>query len=61
MLRTVKAWREVCPPWVAAELVARCVLPRVLAAVRHWDPTHDTQPVHGWVLPWHELAGRCGR
>ncbi|CAB3238610.1 unnamed protein product [Arctia plantaginis] len=57
MLRAIVAWQEVCPSWVSQNCVTRCVVPRVLAAVRAWDPTGDTQPVHQWVLPWHELAG----
>ncbi|XP_059051690.1 septin-interacting protein 1 [Achroia grisella] len=45
------------PRWLAAGWAARCVVPPLLAAVRAWDPTGDTQPLHHWVLPWHDLAG----
>ncbi|KAM3962141.1 septin interacting protein 1 [Aphomia sociella] len=46
-----------CPAWLAAGWAARCVVPLLLEAVRAWDPTGDTQPLHHWVGPWHQLAG----
>ncbi|XP_068619561.1 septin-interacting protein 1 [Battus philenor] len=57
MLRVFEAWAAACPPWMLESCAARSVVPRLLAAVRAWDPTGDTQPLHHWVLPWHDLAG----
>uniref|UniRef100_A0A2A4K201 G-patch domain-containing protein n=1 Tax=Heliothis virescens TaxID=7102 RepID=A0A2A4K201_HELVI len=59
MVRAVTAWQAACPAWVSRAAVTRGVLPRLLAAVRAWDPTHDTQPLHLWVLPWHDIAGEA--
>lgn len=59
MLRAVQAWQHASPAWVTRACVSRVVVPRLLAAVRAWDPTHDTQPLHLWVLPWHDLAGEA--
>ncbi|XP_039760195.1 septin-interacting protein 1 isoform X2 [Pararge aegeria] len=59
MLRAVQAWREASPAWLLRAAVARHVAPRVLHGVRAWDPTRDPQPLHAWVLPWHELAGEA--
>lgn len=59
MLRAIVAWQEACPPWVIQNCVTRFVVPKVLTAVRAWDPTGDTQPVHNWVLPWHDIAGEA--
>ncbi|CAH0677879.1 unnamed protein product [Spodoptera exigua] len=59
MLRAVEAWQNASPDWVTRACVSRVVVPRLLAAVRAWDPTHDTQPLHQWVLPWHDLAGEA--
>lgn len=57
MVQALTSWRAVCPAWLLSSCASRYVVSRVLAAVRVWDPTRDTQPVHQWVLPWHELAG----
>ncbi|GBP21504.1 Septin-interacting protein 1 [Eumeta japonica] len=57
MLKALQVWSEACPPWLKAECVSRCVLPRLVDATRAWDPTCDTQPIHVWILPWHEIAG----
>ncbi|CAH2054193.1 unnamed protein product, partial [Iphiclides podalirius] len=57
MLRVFGAWAEACPGWLLQQSAARAVLPRLLGALRAWDPTGDTLPLHSWVLPWHELAG----
>ncbi|KAJ2942995.1 hypothetical protein O0L34_g15185 [Tuta absoluta] len=59
MLRAFDSWAEVCPPWVLTNCAARTVAPRLLQAVRIWDPTGDTQPLHQWILPWHLLAGEA--
>ncbi|CAH0731412.1 unnamed protein product, partial [Brenthis ino] len=56
MLELIQAWSAACPGWVVRACVARHVLPALLAALRAWDPTRDTLPVHHWVLPWHDLA-----
>ncbi|XP_026735298.1 septin-interacting protein 1 isoform X2 [Trichoplusia ni] len=57
MLRVVQSWQAAVPAWLLRSGATRALLPRLLAAVRAWDPTGDTQPLHQWVLPWHELAG----
>ncbi|CAG5053502.1 unnamed protein product [Parnassius apollo] len=57
MVRVFEAWRAAATDWLLRAGAARAVLPALLAAVRAWDPTLDTQPLHAWVLPWHELAG----
>ncbi|XP_061726162.1 septin-interacting protein 1 [Cydia pomonella] len=57
MLASLTEWSQACPPWLSASVAANVVAPRLLEAVRGWDPTHDTQPLHHWVLPWHPLAG----
>ncbi|RVE44883.1 hypothetical protein evm_010483 [Chilo suppressalis] len=57
MLRALTSWSEACPEWVLSATAARCVVPKILGAVRAWDPTGDTQPLHQWVLPWHDIAG----
>ncbi|XP_013139636.1 PREDICTED: septin-interacting protein 1 [Papilio polytes] len=57
MLRVLERWAAACPQWVVRQCAARAVVPRLLAAVRAWDPTRDTQPLHHWLLPWHQLAG----
>ncbi|XP_045504055.1 septin-interacting protein 1 [Colias croceus] len=59
MLRVFSAWADACGGWVVAGCVTKCVAPRLLSAVRSWDPTSDTQPLHEWVLPWHPLAGEA--
>ncbi|CAK1545449.1 unnamed protein product [Leptosia nina] len=59
MLRIFECWVEVSPGWLLTNCAAKCVTPRLLAAVRAWDPTSDTQPLHEWVLPWHPLAGEA--
>ncbi|XP_049878892.1 septin-interacting protein 1 [Pectinophora gossypiella] len=59
MLQVFSSWAEACPRWLARSAAARGVAPRLLAAVRGWDPTGDTQPLHHWVLPWHTLAGEA--
>ncbi|NP_001091840.1 septin and tuftelin interacting protein [Bombyx mori] len=61
MVQALTSWRAVCPAWLLSSCASRYVVSRVLAAVRVWDPTRDTQPVHQWVLPWHELAGNYPR
>ncbi|CAH0596430.1 unnamed protein product [Chrysodeixis includens] len=57
MVRVMEAWAACAPEWVLRAVATRALLPRLLAAVRAWDPTGDTQPLHHWVLPWHGLAG----
>ncbi|CAH2985874.1 unnamed protein product [Chilo suppressalis] len=59
MLRALTSWSEACPEWVLSATAARCVVPKILGAVRAWDPTGDTQPLHQWVLPWHDIAGEA--
>ncbi|KAJ0172139.1 hypothetical protein K1T71_012112 [Dendrolimus kikuchii] len=59
MVEAITSWSSICPPWILTSCVSRCVMPKVLAAVQTWDPTGDTQPVHQWVLPWHEFAGEA--
>ncbi|CAG9568310.1 unnamed protein product [Danaus chrysippus] len=59
MVQVFKSWMSVCPPWLVGSCVSRHVLPRLGAALRDWDPTGDTQPLHLWVLPWHEFAGEA--
>lgn len=56
MERLIEACAPVCPEWMLKEWVEKAVVPRVLAAVREWDPTGDTLPLHTWVLPWHGIA-----
>ncbi|CAK1594096.1 unnamed protein product [Parnassius mnemosyne] len=57
MARVFAAWRAAAADWLLRAGAAQAVLPALLAAVRAWDPTRDTQPLHAWVLPWHDLAG----
>lgn len=49
MLRVVQAWQAAAPGWLLRAAATRALLPRLLAAVRAWDPTGDTQPLHQWV------------
>ncbi|KAG6458611.1 septin-interacting protein 1 [Manduca sexta] len=57
MVRALTSWAAACPEWVLTSCAARYIVPRVLCAVRAWDPTSDAQPLHHWVLPWHDIAG----
>ncbi|XP_052756808.1 septin-interacting protein 1 isoform X1 [Galleria mellonella] len=59
LVAALESWAEAgaSPAWLGAGWAARCVVPRLLTAVQAWDPTGDTQPVHHWVGPWHQLAG----
>ncbi|XP_047537347.1 septin-interacting protein 1 [Vanessa atalanta] len=59
MVAALEAWRGAGPAWLPRAVAARHVAPRLLGAVRAWDPTRDTLPVHRWVLPWHALAGEA--
>lgn len=56
MLAALEAWRGAAPAWLLRAAACRHVVPALLAAVRAWDPTRDTLPLHSWVLPWHALA-----
>ncbi|XP_028166273.1 septin-interacting protein 1 [Ostrinia furnacalis] len=59
MLRALTSWSAACPEWVLSATASRYIVPKILAAVRAWDPTGDTQPLHQWILPWHDLAGEA--
>jgi hypothetical protein len=39
-------------------LVEMTVLPKISTAVKYWDPTVDSTPIHQWVLPWVKVIGR---
>ncbi|KAG7309140.1 hypothetical protein JYU34_005062 [Plutella xylostella] len=59
MLRLLDSWSAAAPAWLLCMTAARAAVPRVLCAAQAWDPTRDTQPLHAWVLPWHDLAGEA--
>jgi tuftelin-interacting protein 11 len=37
---------------VAEDLVDMLVQPKLLTAVRNWNPTSDPVPIHTWLHPW---------
>eukprot|EP00897_Mesotaenium_endlicherianum_P010003 jgi/Mesen1/9030/ME000565S08352 len=57
VLQFLEAWEGLLPPAVQASVLEQLVVPKLTAAVDHWDPRLETVPVHAWLHPWLPLLG----
>lgn len=58
MKAVLDVWMPVVPENEARAILKTAIIPKLGAAVTRWNPTEDTVPIHCWILPWHEYAGK---
>ncbi|GJZ77623.1 septin and tuftelin-interacting protein 1 homolog 1 [Tanacetum coccineum] len=56
LLHFLDIWERLMPHAALQKILDQIVMPKLLAAVKSWDPRTDTIPMHIWVHPWLPLV-----